>query len=52
MRMSEIEIVKVEEETVVDLSTAIRKVLKIARGTDGIVRGIHEVVKSIETKRA
>jgi len=50
--MSEIEIVKVEEEVVADLSTAIRKVLKIARGKDGIVRGIHEVVKSLETKKA
>ena len=50
--MSEIEIVKVEEEAVVDLSTAIRKVLKIARSRDGIVRGIHEVVKSLETQKA
>ena len=50
--MSEVEIVKVEEEVVADMNTAIRKVLKIARGKDGIVRGIHEVVKSLETKKA
>ena len=54
--MSEEQVIEIPaapvEEVVVDMSTAIRKVLKLARGKDGIVRGIHEVVKSIETQRA
>ena len=50
MSDNEIEIVK--EETVADMSSAIRKVLKNARGKDGIARGIHEVVKALENQKA
>ena len=54
MSDNEMEIVQTPEveEIVADLSTAIRKVLKISRSKDGVVRGIHEVVKSLETKKA
>ena len=54
MSDNEMEIVQTPEveEIVADLSTAIRKVLKISRSKDGLVRGIHEVVKSLETKQA
>ena len=54
MSDNEMEIVQTPEveETVADLSTAIRKVLKISRSKDGLVRGIHEVVKALETKQA
>jgi small subunit ribosomal protein S12e len=52
MSDNEIEIVTPEvEEIVADLSTAIRKVLKIARSKDGLVRGIHEVVKALEAQK-
>jgi small subunit ribosomal protein S12e len=50
--MSDNEIEIVQEETVTDLSSAIRKVLKVARGKDGVARGIHEVVKALESGRA
>ena len=49
--MSDIEIEIVQEEAVVDMSSAIRKVLKLARGKDGVVRGIHEVVKALESNK-
>ena len=53
MSDNEMEIVVPEvEEVVADLSTAIRKVLKISRSKDGLVRGIHEVVKALETQKA
>ena len=48
MSDNEIEIVPVVEETIQDLSQAIRKVLKIARSKDGLCRGIHEVIKALE----
>jgi small subunit ribosomal protein S12e len=43
--------IEIVEETIADLSTAIRKVLKIAKGKDGLVRGIHEVVKALEQNK-
>ena len=41
----------IQEETVLDLSSAIRKVLKIALAKDGIARGIHEAVKALEANK-
>jgi small subunit ribosomal protein S12e len=48
MSDNEMEIVPEVEETIQDVSQAIRKVLKIARSKDGLARGIHEVIKALE----
>jgi small subunit ribosomal protein S12e len=40
--------VVVEEEEITDLFTAVRKVLKNAMYTDGVVRGLHQVTKAID----
>jgi len=44
--------VEEEEEEVKDLSGAVKKVLKTALIHDGVVRGLHEVAKALDGKRA
>ncbi|XP_022586488.2 40S ribosomal protein S12 [Cyclospora cayetanensis] len=44
--------VEVEEENVTDIKTAIKRVLKNALIHDGLARGLHEVAKALDSKRA
>ncbi|CDJ58383.1 40S ribosomal protein S12, putative [Eimeria maxima] len=48
----EVAVVDQQEEGVKDLQTAIKRVLKNALIHDGLVRGIHEVAKALDSKRA
>merc|ERR1712205_249369 len=41
-----------EEEEITDLISAIKKVLKNAMISDGVVRGLHGVAKALDAKKA
>eukprot|EP00922_Rhytidocystis_sp_ex-Travisia-forbesii_P009946 GHVS01014560.1.p1 GENE.GHVS01014560.1~~GHVS01014560.1.p1 ORF type:complete len:144 (+),score=34.16 GHVS01014560.1:202-633(+) len=45
-------VVEEEEEEVRDLMTAVKKVLKNALRNDGVVRGLHQVAKALDGKKA